>query len=147
MKLKVCRVRGNNYSNGDANILDQIKMTANTETYGKININSPQPKVLGALFYGIWVKSGFDNPSYQPQDSTEAATTDQEMIDYTESETLANAVIAAYSSASGEFKTRAEVLRQTNGVTDFWDNSLWASAPQTNDATERRNHWKVYQSN
>ncbi len=118
---------GNSYTDGDANILDQIKMTANTETYGKINVNSELKKVLSALFYGIWSGSGYNEPGNQP------AT---EMIDSSESETLANAVINAYSSSSGEFKTRAEILRQTDGVTDFWDNTLWLSAPQTNDATQ-----------
>ena len=31
---------GNAYSDGDANILDQIKMSSQTETYGKVNINT-----------------------------------------------------------------------------------------------------------
>ena len=44
---------GGNYANGDANILDQIKMTSATYTRGKININSDNQSVLRALFDNI----------------------------------------------------------------------------------------------
>ena len=50
---------GNAYADGDANILDQIKMTANTETYGKVNINTPAtPTTPSTAVFGIttdWV--------------------------------------------------------------------------------------------
>ena len=118
---------GRNYSDGDANILDQIKMGAFTQTLGKINLNSPQPEILKTLFYGIYSGSGFETPGTNPYD---------EMIENDEAETLADDVTAAYSSVSGEFDTRAEVLRQSNGVVSFWNNSLWSSQPQTNDASQ-----------
>jgi hypothetical protein len=44
---------GSAYSDGDANILDQIKMTSNTTTLGKINVNSDNLSVLRALFDNI----------------------------------------------------------------------------------------------
>jgi hypothetical protein len=44
---------GDTYSAGDANILDQIKMTANTTTKGKISVNSDNKSVLRTLFDNI----------------------------------------------------------------------------------------------
>jgi hypothetical protein len=117
---------GRNYNYGDGNILDQIKMIHHTETLGKININTPQKEVLEALFYGIWVGGDLNNPRLNESPAV--------MVDSSEADTLANNVITAYSSNSGEFKTRAQVLRQTDGVTEFWDNTLGLS--QASDATQ-----------
>ena len=44
---------GSAYSDGDANILDQIKMTAETTTRGKVNIRGVAGDVAKALIYGM----------------------------------------------------------------------------------------------
>ncbi len=43
---------------GDANILDQVKMSGATECFGKINLNSTSSDVLNALVGGIRIGSG-----------------------------------------------------------------------------------------
>ena len=44
------------YLSGDANILDHIKFTSATATYGKVNLNTANAAVLKALFMGIPIK-------------------------------------------------------------------------------------------
>ena len=44
-----------NWAAGDANLLDQIKMSNATESFGKINVNSSTGNVLKALLAGIRV--------------------------------------------------------------------------------------------
>ena len=111
---------GDDYQDGDANILDQIKMGDSTETLGKIDINTRQNEVLNALFYGIYLESGYDNPGLQ--------SASQPMIDFTEALTLSTSIRGV--SLSNNIKTRAQILGHLNGVTKFWelwDNELFLS--------------------
>ena len=87
---------GNGYSDGDANILDQIKMTANTETYGKVNINSQSDQ------------------SDQPTPSTaELLISDNRHSDYTATITVTNNTLSAYDPWEIEFDF-------TDTIVDLW---------------------------
>ncbi|OGV36808.1 MAG: hypothetical protein A2020_03260 [Lentisphaerae bacterium GWF2_45_14] len=48
------------YSDGDANILDHIKMTSENETYGLVNLKTSNQEVLRALFMGIPVSADYN---------------------------------------------------------------------------------------
>ena len=48
---------GGSYFSGDANILDQIKMSSDNTVYGKINLNTESDTVLNVLFEKIYVGS------------------------------------------------------------------------------------------
>ena len=95
-------------------------MGDSTETLGKIDINTRQNEVLNALFYGIYLESGYDNPGLQ--------SASQPMIDFTEALTLSTSIRGV--SLSNNIKTRAQILGHLNGVTKFWelwDNELFLS--------------------
>jgi len=117
---------GNSYTDGDANILDQIKMTSATTTLGKINVNATEKKVLRTLFHGISVNSGYNAPG-----------TKADMIDITAADTLDDAIIIASKSTATadqytkKFNTRAEIVNETD---KFADNSLNLS--QMTDAAQ-----------
>jgi hypothetical protein len=119
---------GSAYSDGDANILDQIKMTPDTETYGKISINSNIEEVLKVLFQKINVGSDISN-------SNGPGTLSGTEIDATAAALLAQEILDTNSTRGGRlFVTRAQMLRQTNGVSGLHNNSLGLS--QTTDATQ-----------
>jgi hypothetical protein len=116
------------YTNGDANILDQIKMDTATEKYGKINLNTDVEGVLKVLFQKLYVGSDVGSDS-GPGDSDGANE-----IDETDANTLTTAVLAANSTNGGSvFNTRAEIVRTTNGITELYNNTL---TDQTNDAKQ-----------
>ena len=54
-----------NTDGGDAAILDQVKMTARTQIYGKIDINKRNLNVFRALFYRLYMNSDYTNPGAQ----------------------------------------------------------------------------------
>ncbi len=95
---------GNNYDDGDANILDQVKMTSRTTTLGKINLNSDNQSVLRTLFDNIKIGSSKDNPG-----SGGTATS------VTTANTIANNIIAVNGSqgTGTAFTTRANTLNNT----------------------------------
>ena len=126
---------GNTYSDGDANILDQIKMTSNATTLGKVNLNNPVTpsdtySPLSALFYNIRliganIKLAGDQPGYydnsdipiEIEDATALAQiTQNEILDDSDSTLIEDDM----------FKTRAQLLEN---ITVFS-----SSAEQTNDA-------------
>ena len=122
---------GNTYSDGDANILDQIKMTSDTTTLGKVNLNNPIANESGgsplvALFTGIDIGVDLnttDNPGYPGTTS----------IDTTTAGSLSNSIqyeIMLDDNLDTEemFLTRAEVLTLLN----FSNDSLGLS--QNNNA-------------
>lgn len=49
------------YNDGDANILDQVKMTSNTQTYGLVNLKTSNQEVIQTLFAGIPVNDDYQN--------------------------------------------------------------------------------------
>lgn len=112
------------YSKGDANILDQIKMTSSSTTQGKINVNSDNKAVLGALFDQIKVGSSKDDPGVGGT-----------VINSTKAAALADAVWTANGSDQNNedgtpFYTRAEIA---NHVAALSDGSVIA---QENDAKQ-----------
>ena len=125
---------GNGYANGDANVLDQIKMTANTETYGKVNINStsststPHLNIYTALLQDIYLtgtnstdKSNYDNPGTQGGTRVNGDIPNNIAVDF------------VTNSTTTPYKTRAQILRPTNGVTTLHNGTEIA---QTNDAAQ-----------
>jgi hypothetical protein len=50
------------YSDGDANILSQVKLGSDTEILGRININTANENVLKGLLQGITIGATYDNP-------------------------------------------------------------------------------------
>ena len=126
---------GNAYSDGDANILDQIKMSSQTETYGKVNINTeyfnPIPTnfvnkvnasldIFVSLFKDIFInigKSNYNNPGTQAGDPVSANNAEQ-------------FALTLYSACATSFKTRAELV---NAVEILWNGN---EVTQTNDASQ-----------
>ena len=124
---------GSSYSDGDANILDQIKMTSNTQTYGKININSGIEEVLKTLFAKIRVGSDIastDGPGTLKTSNDSQAP----YIADKDAETIAESLIKINgegTDSSKQFYTRTQILSNSsiaNMLTSF--NSTY----QKNDA-------------
>ncbi len=120
---------GNDYEDGDANILDQIKMTSENAVYGKININTELKGVLNALFEDIPRESDISTPG-----------TAETVLSTTEAETFADNTIS--SSSIQPFFTRAQILRPdrqleneplVTGVDELYDSSVIS---QENDAQQ-----------
>ena len=51
------------YSLGDANLLNQVKLAANTEVRGRVNLNTYSPKVLKGLLAGVTVGGTYAVPA------------------------------------------------------------------------------------
>lgn len=92
---------GGSYANGDANILDQVKMTSDTVNSGKININSPSKNALKALVRNIYVGGNYATPG----GSTGVVVSDPIAGN------IADAILALNGSAPGitAFTSRAAV--------------------------------------
>lgn len=113
---------GGSYANGDANILDQVKMTSDTVNSGKVNINSTSKDALKALCRNIYVKESYAMVGTIPPDSNQVTSSCAGEI--------ADAIIA--ESTVSAFKNRAEVAK----VAKLWNNSVGGGTlEQTTDAT------------
>ena len=124
---------GNSYSDGDANLLDQIKMTEMTITQGKVNINSQIKETLKILFEKIRVGSDIGS-SEGPGTLKMAAGNDAFKVDASVANNLADDVLAVTGTGGSEFQTRSQILRPGNGVPSFWNDSLGLN--QVNDAMQ-----------
>ena len=125
---------GNSYSDGDANILDQIKMTSDTTTLGKVNLNNPiapddDLNPLVALFYNIRTGvagTDIDNPGYSASANP---------VDYADAKMLSDYIQALILDSDDTilvdnmFKTRAQVLTEqpTFTQTPFSNDNYHAS--------------------
>ena len=96
---------GNAYADGDANIYDQIKMTASKEVYGKISINAKELDVLRVLFQKIRIGSGYLVPG--------TLTSDEVNQDI--GQDLAEKLVLY----NGSYKNRSEFLGNSTLVTLF----------------------------
>ncbi|MCF7791088.1 MAG: hypothetical protein K9L78_00195 [Victivallales bacterium] len=106
---------GNSYTNGDANILDQIKMSEATENYGKINLNTDIGDVLKVLFQEIYIGCEIEIPG-----NTGAAIGN---IDSATANLLKDATLSANGTNGGSvFYTRAQIARGTDGVSELFTN-------------------------
>jgi hypothetical protein len=115
---------GEKYVDGDANILDQIKMTSDKETSGKINLNSKLDQVLIALFQHIRV--GSDIGSIEGPGTLDDKNGDPTAeVDEVVAEELANAVLLSNGTTDGSsYYTRSQILRHDDGVEKFTNNTL-----------------------
>ncbi len=134
---------GNDYSDGDANILDQIKMTSETETYGKININTNYQDALKVLFEKIRVGSNIehiDGPGCLSKNDGSGAYE----LTSPFSEALAKEVLnynGTNDSRIDKFYSRSQILRDSNGLTEALchDNEIQGAEltfDRTTDATQ-----------
>jgi hypothetical protein len=108
------------YADGDANLLDQIKMTGETQVFGKVNINIAQEDVLKALFQDIYVGTDPDTPGQIAGNQ----------VDATKAENIATAILAANGATGGTaFSSRAQIA-DVAALTDG------TGGTQTTDATK-----------
>lgn len=120
------------YSDGDANILDQIKMTSNLATQGKINLNTDNQSVLRTLFDHIsvgtipsWSTPGGRNLAMQNPGTGGTA------ISVIKANELASEVLNNNGTDGGTpFFTRAQIV---NAVTNL-QNGIYGT--QVNDAQQ-----------
>jgi len=122
---------GGVYSDGDANVLNQIKMTSDTETYGKININTNLEEVLTVLFQKIRV--GSDVGSSDGPGSITGANE----VGAAAAGAFAADVLSNNSTSGGSvFYSRGEMLRSANGLinTLCYDNAV--DLDRDTDATQ-----------
>lgn len=121
---------GGVYSDGDANILDQVKFTNSTTTYGKVNLNTNGEKsdgILNALFAQIPYReadvSASESKYHDPGNSAVFSSQNQ------------SAAVAAFKTLRNTFtsstlKTRTEFLNNSAQFNDFigklYDNSALA---------------------
>ncbi|HBM15162.1 MAG TPA: hypothetical protein DD381_02270 [Lentisphaeria bacterium] len=114
---------GNSYSDGDANILDQIKMSSEDSEYGKVNLNTQNDTVLRSLFDKIRIGSDPDNPGW---------LTTYSITNNNGSDTAAqiSSTIRGFTSGTN-LSTRAELLSNSS-VT----NKLTTLSGQVNDRTQ-----------
>jgi hypothetical protein len=98
-------IGGGAYADGDANILDQIKMTSDTVSYGKVNINSPIQTVHDALV-NISVTGDYTNSTTVIPDSDKIEAIAKEILE--KNGTTMNSEIPPKALGQA-FKNRAQV--------------------------------------
>jgi hypothetical protein len=54
---------GGAYDDGDANILDQVKITSDTVSHGRVNVNSASAGALKALVRNIYANDDYSDPA------------------------------------------------------------------------------------
>ena len=109
---------GSDYNSGDANILDQVKFTNDTKTYGKVNLNTSNPRMLQALFSALFIPNTGNNND--PQDGV-SRYFDPSVLNNGQYLTLSQAATWAsnfitYRSAmtDGTLLTRAQMMASSN---------------------------------
>ncbi|HBM16766.1 MAG TPA: hypothetical protein DD381_10550 [Lentisphaeria bacterium] len=110
---------GNAYSDGDANILDQITMSDDESTYGKINLNNQNDYTLRALFERIRIGSKISDPG------SIGSTT---LINNAQAVAFSQAIRNYTKDPDHILRTRAELLK----VSTIAD-ALTTMSTQTND--------------
>ncbi|HBC88042.1 MAG TPA: hypothetical protein DCZ94_13920 [Lentisphaeria bacterium] len=123
---------GGTFASGDANILDQVKMTGNTETYGLVSINASTDSVLKALIAKIragvpWKNNGSDGTSGTADDNSPGSRNNGTELTYNTNVT--NIASAISGSAYRQFKTRGQIVK----VSKLSDGT---EATQTKNATK-----------
>ena len=131
---------GNGYTVGDANILDQIKMTEDVATYGKVNLNTSLKSVLKALFQKIRVGSDIKEESSTdgPGALTKAdGTTPADEVDADMATAFANDVLNYNgTNGGGIYYTRAQLLRSSDILTNSLCYDDVIDLNRDNDATQ-----------
>ena len=109
---------GGDYSLGDGNILDQVKLTSNTSVYGKVNLNTNVQRVLQALFANLFLSStGNNNDSsagvsrYYNPTTLRTGTSYGQYLALTDAATMASSFISGRGAVGdGTLKTRVQAL-------------------------------------
>ena len=130
---------GNGYTDGDANILDQIKMTGDISIYGKVNLNTSLVSVLKALFQKIRVGSDVKEEASTdgPGSLKKADGTLADEVDATFALAFANDVLDYNGAVGGTiYYTRAQLLRSSDILTSVlcYDGAI--DLNRDNDATQ-----------
>ena len=102
------RTGGGTYADGDANILDQVKLTAKTAVYGKLNLNTDNHKLLYALFKGI--KNTDGTSPYSFYESFNGKNEFAGFSDHAEDASVDTGCIACLIKELPDFKTRIDFL-------------------------------------
>ncbi|HBM16846.1 MAG TPA: hypothetical protein DD381_10955 [Lentisphaeria bacterium] len=114
---------GGTYILGDANILDQVKMTSNSATLGKINLNSDNVSVLRTLFDQIKIGSNIKSSTGNDPASGGSA------ISVSTANTIAQEVLDQNGTTGGSpFVTRAQIVNEVSELT--------TQSGQTTDASK-----------
>ena len=104
---------GGDYASGDANILDQIKMTAKAQSQQKINLKSQKTTTFDALFTKVKLGCGIDSAvsigSIATGVSPAGTDIDLSAVDYTNMRT---AIMAFFKTAGTANRTRAGIAGQ-----------------------------------
>ncbi len=103
---------GSAYADGDANILDQVKLTDKSSTYGLVSVNirddvnSNATQVYKALFSGLTIGTGYDGSGYS------ASAPADSMISQTEALSMAATIIHPTTGVNpdGDYLTRTELI-------------------------------------
>ena len=123
------------YANGDAQILDQVKLSAEYESRGKINVNSPVTAVWDAVLTGVKLGGDYDDPGGTGSSWLGSIAS------------IRNAIIAA--SAADLFEGRGEIcevtaLRDGTGGTQSTDKAQEEVIGKiVNLLTARQNYFTV----
>ena len=132
---------GNDYSEGDANILDQLKLTSDTAQYGKVNINSASHEALRALFnsmpyvqfsglkplpttgeYDMFSAATFTTPLFVNEPGDAAVTGSRKACSSYNPTTSGNSCLACSIINRREvllFKARSDLMLNLNDSTEF----------------------------
>lgn len=107
-------IGGGAYASGDANILDQIKMTNSVEAYGKVNINASNQNVVKALLAytrtGVPLpNNGSDGIGGNADDNAPGSKNNGTVLDYNTDVT--NMASAITGSSDRLFKTRGQIVK------------------------------------
>ena len=110
------------YTDGDSNILDQIKFTSNTKTWGLVNLKNSNKDILRALLQKIYMPYTKPTSSYpyQPKFESDGATKDtaysltyNDPINYLAQEVTtdkANKLAGAMLNKASSLQTRAQIV-------------------------------------
>lgn len=101
------RLGGGAYADGDANLLDQVKLTPKTAVYGKLNLNTDNHKLLYALFKGIKITTGSAADLFY---ATVTGTNEFSVTDCTESDSPQDACIACQIKDMPDMNTRVDMF-------------------------------------
>lgn len=132
---------GEKYSDGDANILDQVKVTDSPFLYGKINISSLQENnvlAVGALFENLYSDSStledpLAGPPDKPVESDLATAADGKV---TAGFLFDLATLIKNQRAGTPLRSRAELLSTAN--TDFQKVQQFLSRASATDLTDQK---------
>ena len=95
---------------GDANILSQIKLSSDTEVYGRININTYNPDVIKALFTNLVVGENYEHTLLHPNPPSNNILGESLGTNSGTPETLKDNALSVNGTTGGEpYRFRAQI--------------------------------------